>query len=103
VAEGTFRSDLYYRLNVLRIELPPLRERRATSRCSSGASSPSSPRGTTGPFHGISGDAMRLLVDYPWPGNVRELRNLVESMVVLAPGREIGPATCRRTSATPTR
>jgi DNA-binding NtrC family response regulator len=40
---------------------------------------------------GISPEAMQLLVDYPWPGNVRELRNLVESMVVLAHGREIGP------------
>jgi DNA-binding NtrC family response regulator len=43
------------------------------------------------PFHGISAEAMQILVSYPWPGNVRELRNLVESMVVLAPGREIGP------------
>jgi len=42
------------------------------------------------PFHGISAEAMQLLADYSWPGNVRELRNLVESMVVLAPGREIG-------------
>jgi DNA-binding NtrC family response regulator len=42
------------------------------------------------PFHGISAEALALLVSYPWPGNVRELRNLVESMVVLAPGREIG-------------
>ena len=41
------------------------------------------------PFHGISAEAMQLLVSYSWPGNVRELRNLVESMVVLAPGREI--------------
>ena len=43
------------------------------------------------PFHGISAEAMQLLVNYPWPGNVRELRNLIESMVVLSPGREIGP------------
>jgi DNA-binding NtrC family response regulator len=43
------------------------------------------------PFHGISAEAMQILMSYPWPGNVRELRNLVESMVVLAPGREIGP------------
>ena len=41
-------------------------------------------------FHGISGDALAVLVEYGWPGNVRELRNLVESMVVLAHGREIG-------------
>jgi len=43
------------------------------------------------PFHGISSDAMQLLIDYPWPGNVRELRNLIESMVVLSPGHEIQP------------
>ena len=43
------------------------------------------------PFPGISAEAMELLVEYPWPGNVRELRNLVESMVVLSHGREIGP------------
>jgi DNA-binding NtrC family response regulator len=43
------------------------------------------------PFHGISAEAMQILMSYPWPGNVRELRNLIESMVVLAPGREIGP------------
>src|SRR5207248_2888663 len=42
-------------------------------------------------FQGISAEAMEILMSYPWPGNVRELRNLVESMVVLAPGREIGP------------
>ena len=41
------------------------------------------------PFHGISADALQELVDYPWPGNVRELRNLIESMVVLAPPREL--------------
>jgi DNA-binding NtrC family response regulator len=89
--EGTFRSDLYYRLNVLSIYLPPLRDRREDIpllvRQFIGEFSAMHDR----PFHGISADAMRLLVEYPWPGNVRELRNLVESMVVLAPGREIGP------------
>jgi DNA-binding NtrC family response regulator len=86
-----FRRDLYHRLNVLRIELPPLRERRHDI-----------PRlierfiqefsvEHDRPFMGIAPDAMTLLVDYAWPGNVRELRNLVESMVVLAPGRLIQP------------
>ncbi|MBV6520699.1 MAG: Anaerobic nitric oxide reductase transcription regulator NorR [Gemmatimonadaceae bacterium] len=89
---GEFRSDLYFRLNVLRIYLPPLRERsddipilvrrfvRELSQQHDRA------------FRGISSEAMQLLVDYSWPGNVRELRNLVESMVVLAPGHEIGAA-----------
>jgi DNA-binding NtrC family response regulator len=88
---GEFRRDLYHRLNVLRIELPPLRERRADIprlierfiREFSLAHDRS--------FMGIDPEAMRMLVDYSWPGNVRELRNLVESMVVLAPGRVIRP------------
>jgi DNA-binding NtrC family response regulator len=91
VAEGTFRSDLYYRLNVLRIELPPLRERRGDVPLLVRRFVTEFSARHDRPFHGISGEAMRLLVDYPWPGNVRELRNLVESMVVLAPGREVGP------------
>ena len=85
-----FRSDLYYRLNVLHIYLPPLRERKEdipllVRRIVADVASQLDRQ-----FHGISADAMQLLVEYPWPGNVRELRNLLESMVVLAPGREIG-------------
>jgi DNA-binding NtrC family response regulator len=91
VLAGQFRRDLYHRLNVLRVDLPPLRERR-----------PDIPRLIEGfirtfsaahdrPFMGIDPEALRLLVEYDWPGNVRELRNLIESMVVLAPGRVIRP------------
>ncbi len=91
VEDGRFRSDLFYRLNVLRIYLPPLRERREdipilVRRFIQEYSTRHDRR-----FHGISSDAMQLLVEYPWPGNVRELRNLIESMVVLAPGHEIQP------------
>ena len=89
VVEGAFRADLYYRLNVLNIYLPPLRQRpddipllvRRFVREFAAAHDR--------PFKGISAEAMQLLVSYQWPGNVRELRNLIESMVVLAPGREI--------------
>ena len=89
VSEGAFRADLYYRLNVLNIYLPPLRERpddipllvRKFVREFAAAHDR--------PFRGISAEAMQALVSYQWPGNVRELRNLIESMVVLAPGREI--------------
>lgn len=91
VAAGEFRRDLFYRLNVLDIELPPLRKRRDDI-----------PRLVTHfvreltgrldrSFPGISDPAMQLLIGYGWPGNVRELRNLVESMVVLAPKKPIGP------------
>jgi DNA-binding NtrC family response regulator len=91
VVRGEFRRDLYHRLNVLRIDLPPLRERkqdipRLIDRFIREFSAQHDR-----PFVGIDPEALRLLVEYEWPGNVRELRNLVESMVVLAPGRVIRP------------
>ncbi len=90
VASGAFRKDLYYRLNVLTISLPPLRQRRADiPLLVDSFVQEASERHDRGPFRGISPDAMEILVRHRWPGNVRELRNLIESMVVLAPGREI--------------
>jgi DNA-binding NtrC family response regulator len=90
VERGRFRSDLFYRLNVLRIYLPPLRERREdivllVRRFVQEFSTEHSRE-----FRGITPEAMQALVEYSWPGNVRELRNLVESMVVLSHGKEIG-------------
>jgi DNA-binding NtrC family response regulator len=89
VEAGTFRTDLYYRLNVLGIYLPPLRERPEDIPLLVRAFIQEFSAQHERPFHGISADAMRILAEYSWPGNVRELRNLVESMVVLSPGREI--------------
>jgi DNA-binding NtrC family response regulator len=91
VDDGRFRADLFYRLNVLRIYLPPLRERpedipMLVRRFITDYSAQHDRK-----FHGISAEAMQRLVEYPWPGNVRELRNLIESMVVLAPDHEIAP------------
>ncbi len=92
VVSGGFRKDLYYRLNVLTIALPPLRERRADiPRLVDTFVQEASERHDRGPFRGISPEAMEILVRHGWPGNVRELRNLIESMVVLTPGREIRP------------
>jgi DNA-binding NtrC family response regulator len=91
VERGSFRSDLFYRLNVLRIYLPPLRERKRDIPLLVRRFVRELTRQHDRPFLGISAEALQLLVDYPWPGNVRELRNLIESMVVLAPGREVGP------------
>jgi DNA-binding NtrC family response regulator len=91
VAIGDFRRDLYFRLNVLSIELPPLRERRADIPLLVEAFVREISDRNELDFPGISPEAMELLVDYSWPGNIRELRNLVESMVVLAPGRAIRP------------
>ena len=96
VESGRFRSDLYYRLNVLSIYLPPLRERREDIPILVRRFITELSRQHDRPFKGISAQALEILIEYSWPGNVRELRNLVESMVVLAPGREIGPADIPR-------
>ena len=89
---GEFRDDLYFRLNVLNIYLPPLRERRGDIPLLVRRFVREFARQHDRTFHGITADAMETLVNAPWPGNVRQLRNLVESMVVLAPGSEIRPS-----------
>ncbi len=91
VSTGEFRRDLYFRLNVLHIELPPLRERRADIPLLVESFVAETTERHDRSFPGISADAMQVLEEYSWPGNVRELRNLVESMVVLAPNRPVEP------------
>ena len=82
VKEGRFRDDLYYRLNVIEIRIPPLRERREdiphlaehfVQRIASELGKD---------IGGISGDALKVLIDYDWPGNVRELENVIERAIV---------------------
>ena len=90
VRAGRFRQDLHYRLNVINVSVPPLRQRkedvllliehflhqfRLPGR----------------PVKMVSKEASTLLVDYPWPGNVRELANTIERLVILSPGPVIGP------------
>jgi transcriptional regulator with PAS, ATPase and Fis domain len=92
VAEGRFREDLYYRLKVVTLRIPPLRERPGdiaqlaeaflTLFCQE---------------HGkaqkrLSSGTLELLTRYPWPGNVRQLRNVIESSVVFSQGEEVTPA-----------
>jgi len=89
VSLGEFRDDLYYRLNVLNIYLPPLRERRSDIRILIQRFIRELSEQHGRPFSGIAPDAMEILVNAHWPGNVRELRNLIDSMVVLAPGAQI--------------
>ena len=96
VEEGLFRADLYYRLNVLSMYLPPLRERREDIPVLVRRFIREFATQHDRKFNGISAEAMQILMSYPWPGNVRELRNLIESMVVLAPGREIQAADIPR-------
>src|SRR5687767_339415 len=86
---GEFRDDLYYRLSVLNIYLPPLRERREDIPLLVRRFIREFAKTHDRPFRGITSEAMQRLVEAPWPGNVRQLRNLIESMVVLAPGTEI--------------
>jgi DNA-binding NtrC family response regulator len=96
VESGGFRADLFYRLNVLRIYLPPLRERPEDIAILVRRFIQDYSKAHDRKFRGISADAMQRLMDYAWPGNVRELRNLVESMVVLAPDHEIQPGDLPR-------
>jgi two-component system response regulator PilR (NtrC family) len=90
VADGKFREDLFYRLNVIPVQLPPLRDRKEDIPIlvqhfleKYGEESRKS-----GWF--VTPEAMDLLMAYDWPGNVRELENVIERAVVLAPSREIG-------------
>src|SRR5467141_212065 len=89
VSLGTFRDDLFYRLNVLSVYLPPLRERRSDIPLLVRTFIAEFAKQHDRNFRGITPEALQILVDADWPGNVRQLRNLVESMVVLAPEGEI--------------
>jgi transcriptional regulator with GAF, ATPase, and Fis domain len=91
VEKGTFRADLYYRLNVVYLQIPPLRNRVEDIPhlvehflgvyCQRNAKY----------IESISREVLEGLCQYPWPGNVRELENCIEKMVVMAPGKEITP------------
>ncbi len=86
VANGQFREDLYYRLNVVAIHLPPLRERREDIPILSEFFLRELCQANRVPALNIDPDLMRYLEDFSWPGNVRQLRNCLESMVVMARG-----------------
>jgi DNA-binding NtrC family response regulator len=86
VREGRFREDLYYRLNVISINLPPLRERRDDIEPLARHFLKGSTRRMKKDVHGIDDDALQALLQYDWPGNVRELGNVMERAVILARG-----------------
>jgi transcriptional regulator with GAF, ATPase, and Fis domain len=83
IAAGTFRSDLFYRLNVFPIEIPPLRERREDIPLLVEYFIAHFARKEGKCFHGINRKTMDLLLSYPWPGNIRELQNVVERSVIV--------------------
>ncbi len=85
-AEGTFREDLYYRLNVVNLQLPPLREHREDIPTLIDHYLKLASEDNGRKLTGIANDATAVLVSYDWPGNIRELRNCIERMVVLARG-----------------
>ena len=91
IEEGQFRDDLYYRLNVITITLPPLRERKEDIAMLVEHFLEQLCLETGKRLEGISADTMDLLVAYDWPGNVRELRNVLERGAVLVQGPIIEP------------
>lgn len=91
VAEGRFRQDLYYRLNVVRIQMPSLRERREDVPLLAEYFLDMFKREKGLPHLTVSEKAKKRMVEYDWPGNVRELRNAMERAVVMGNGQEILP------------
>ncbi len=89
VADGSFRGDLFYRLNVIRIEVPPLRERREDIPLLVETFLERLHAEMGKDVEGLTSEAMALLLSHSWPGNVRELRNVLERGYVVAQGREI--------------
>jgi two-component system response regulator AtoC len=87
VKNGTFREDLYYRLNVVNIHLPPLRDRRDDIPVLIDHFVQKIARECGRDVHGVSAEARDLLARYDWPGNIRELENVIHRAVVLATGR----------------
>jgi two-component system response regulator AtoC len=91
VAEAKFREDLFYRLNVLPLHLPPLRERKEDIPLLVDHFIRKYNEQHRLNIEGISEDALARLLEYPWPGNVRELENAIERATILAQGKRIGP------------
>ncbi|MFP4301114.1 MAG: sigma-54-dependent transcriptional regulator [Spirochaetaceae bacterium] len=91
IEEGRFREDLFYRLNVVNIHIPPLRERKEDIPLLTSAFIKEFAQENDKPVEGIDPKARAALYNYPWPGNIRELRNSIESAVVMCKGNIIAP------------
>jgi transcriptional regulator with GAF, ATPase, and Fis domain len=86
VRKGRFRQDLYYRLNVYPLTVPPLRQRKDDIPLLVQFFVEQNAKALGKEFTSIHKDSMKMLQDYDWPGNVRELRNVIERAVILSPG-----------------
>lgn len=91
VKEGRFREDLFYRLNVITVELPPLRQRRTDIPLLAAHYVQHYSEENGLPSREIAPETLRVMMDYEWPGNVRELENAMERAVVLSRNVQIGP------------
>jgi two-component system, NtrC family, response regulator AtoC len=91
ITEGTFREDLFYRLNVIHLTVPPLRERREDIPSLVDYFLTQFTRNNGTPVHAISPEATKLLSEYAWPGNVRELENVIERLVVTGRNHTVAP------------
>jgi two-component system nitrogen regulation response regulator NtrX len=92
IEAGNFREDLYYRLNVVPIEVPPLRSRREDIGRLCGIFLQESAKKNRTAEKILETDALEMLADYPWPGNVRELKNLIERLVIMVDKPKISGA-----------
>jgi DNA-binding NtrC family response regulator len=99
--QGTFREDLYYRLNVVPISIPPLREHKEDIPYLVDHFIKRFAESSGKAIEGITPEAMNLLADFHWPGNVRELENIIERAVVMASGPKIGAGDIRLDIAAP--
>jgi len=91
IEEGRFREDLFYRINVMTIHLPPLRERRGDITLLAGHFIEIFNKKLKKDIERLSSEATPILMDYPWPGNIRELENVIERAMLLAKDRFITP------------
>ncbi len=91
VKEKKFREDLYYRLNVVEIEIPPLRERKEDIGNLANGMLHFFGQANHRVFAGFTSETMKLLENYPWPGNVRELRNTIERIAIFCKTEWVGP------------
>jgi DNA-binding NtrC family response regulator len=101
VASGEFREDLYYRLNVIQLDIPPLRARVSDIPILAHHFVHRFARENEREIAGFTDDAMRALVSYPWPGNVRELENAIERAVVLCTDSRVGVDALPSAAAVP--
>jgi DNA-binding NtrC family response regulator len=97
--DGTFREDLYYRLNVVAIDIPPLRDHKEDIPALANFFLEKFARDSGKPVRGITPAAMKLLMDFHWPGNVRELENILERGVTLSSGSMLDAADIHLDSA----